>query len=253
MDNPFAHDYRVPEAVETVAPLTAAASRSHITYHAELIQGTEEWLALRLGILTASEIKHILTAKTLKIASSDKERSHVFEILSQRITEFVEPGYISDDMLRGRDDEIEARHQYSKNFAPAVEVGFITNDKWGFTIGYSPDGLVGEDGLIECKSRLPKYQVRTIAENEVPDEYVLQLQTGLLVSEREWIDFVSYSAGLPIFVKRVYPDPQIQTAIVEAATAFEARVEERARQYHATIAAMPIVIPTERKVEEVMF
>ena len=222
-------------------------------YHANLIQGSDEWLAQRLGILCASEIKHILTAKTLKYASSDKERTHLFELLSQRLTDYVEPHYISDDMLRGRDDEIEARHQYAKHYAPVAEVGFITNARWGFTIGYSPDGLVGDDGLIECKSRRAKYQVQTIAEDTVPDEYILQLQTGLLVSEREWIDFVSYSGGLPMFVKRVYPDPIIQEAIVAAATAFETRIDERARQYHSTLATMPVLIPTERRIEQEMF
>lgn len=270
--NPFALDYVEPKQDDIFdafdreradapkpdhQPAKAAAPKKehggHITHHAELIQGTDEWLALRLGILTASEIKHILTLKTLKKSSNDRERQHVFDILSQRITDYVEPHYVSDDMLRGRDDEIEARHQYAKHFAPVKEIGFITNDRFGFTIGYSPDGLVGDDGLIECKSRRPKYQVQTIAENEVPDEYVLQLQTGLLVSERKFIDFVSYSAGLPMFVKRVYPDQVIQDAIVDAASAFERRIEERARQYHATLSAMPVLIPTERRVEQEMY
>lgn len=269
--NPFALDYVEPKQDDIFdafdreridapkpdhQPAKAAAPKKekdgHITFHPELIQGSDEWLALRLGILTASEIKHILTAKTLKKSSNDRERQHVFDILSQRITDYVEPHYVSDDMIRGRDDEIEARAQYAKHYAPVQEVGFITNDRFGFTIGYSPDGLVGDDGLIECKSRRAKYQVQTIAENEVPEEFILQLQTGLLVSERKWIDFVSYSGGLPMFVKRVYPDPTIQAAIIDAATDFEQRVEERARQYHATIAAMPVLIPTERKIEQEM-
>src|SRR3546814_1507000 len=63
------------------------------------------------------------------------------------------------------DDEIIARDEYTKHHAPVEQTGFITNDKWGFTIGYSPDGLVGDDGLIECKSRRQKYQVQTIIEN----------------------------------------------------------------------------------------
>jgi len=235
--------------VNAVSPILAGGP----VYHSSVIQGSDEWIEQRRGILCASEIKLILTAKTLKYASNDKERAHLFELLSQRITEHVEPHYISDDMLRGRDDEIEARHQYSKHYAPVEEVGFITNDRWGFTIGYSPDGLVGGDGLIECKSRRAKYQVQTIAEDAVPDEYILQLQAGLLVSEREWIDFVSYSGGLPMFVKRVYPDPIIQAAIVDAATAFEQRIDERARQYHGTLAAMPVLIPTERRVEQEMY
>lgn len=270
-DNPFALDYVEPkhddifdafdrERTEAVKPdhrpAKAAAAKKeragNVTHHAELIQGTDQWLALRRGILCASEIKHILTPKTLKYATGKDEKTHLFELLAQRITDYVEPHYVSDDMLRGRDDEIEARHQYSKHYAPVQEIGFVTNDCWGFTIGYSPDGLVGDDGLIECKSRRAKYQVQTIADDAVPDEYILQLQTGLLVTERKWIDFVSYSGGLPMFVKRVYPIPEIQDAIIAAATAFEQRIDERARQYHATLAAMPVVIPTERKIEQEM-
>ena len=148
-----------------------------ITVHENLIQGSDEWLQQRCGLLTASEMKHIITP-TLKVADNDKTRTHLWELLFQRLTGYVEPQYVSDDMLRGRDDEIEARMQYGKHFAPVTEIGFITNDRWGFTIGYSPDALVGDDGLIECKSRRGKYQVQTIAEDEVPAEYMIQLQTG---------------------------------------------------------------------------
>ena len=221
-------------------------------YHRDLIQGSDEWHAQRRGTLTASEMSLILTPK-LKAASNDKERMHVFELSAQRISEYVEPSYIGDNMLRGWDDEIEARNLYSQHHAPVTEVGFITCDRWGFTIGYSPDGLVGDDGLIECKSRKQKFQIQTIATNEVPEEYVLQLQTGLLVTGRQWIDFVSYSGGLPLFVKRVFPDAEMQAAIVAAATAFEQRVAERVAEYHATLAAMPKLIPTERKVIQEMY
>lgn len=74
----------------------------------EMVQGSEEWLTARCGLLTASEIKLIVTP-TLKIASNDKERAHLYELLAQRITGYVEPRYISDDMLRGKEDEIAAR------------------------------------------------------------------------------------------------------------------------------------------------
>lgn len=220
-----------------------------ITYHEDLIQGSDEWLEARLGLLTASEMKLIITP-TLKMASNDKERQHVFELLSQRLTGYVEPHYVSDDMLRGQEEEILARYTYSENYAPVTEVGFVTNDKFGFTIGYSPDGLIGEDGLLECKSRRAKYQVETILTHAVPDEYVLQLQTGLLVTERKWIDFVSYSGGLPMVTIRVFPDPKIQGAIVEAATAFEARVAERHSQWTALMSdGARRLIPTARRVE----
>lgn len=216
-------------------------------YHEKLIQGSDEWLQMRCGLLTASEMKLILTP-TGKVANNDKTRAHAYELAFQRLTNYVEPQYISDAMLRGQEDEIYARQAYHENHAAVVEAGFITNSRWGFTIGYSPDGLVGDDGLIECKSRCGKYHVQTIAQDEVPDEYTLQLQTALLVSQRDWIDFISYCGGLPVFVKRVEPDPELQDAIVSAATAFEQRVQDVMADYRATLANMRKVIPTERRV-----
>ena len=223
-----------------------------ITYHPDMVQCAEDWLAARCGLLTASEMKSILTP-TLKIASNDRERSHLYELLAQRITRYVEPQYVSDDMLRGQSDEIAARALYAEHYAQVQEIGFITNDEWGFTIGYSPDGLVGDDGLIECKSRRQRFQIQTIVEcvtdGAAPDDYMLQLQTGLLVSGRKWIDFISYSGGLPMTVIRVFPDARIQDAIVAAATAFEARLAEKMAKYRAVLESPARLIPTERRVE----
>jgi predicted phage-related endonuclease len=222
-----------------------------ITYHTDLIQGSDEWLAARMGILTASEVKHILTP-TLKIANNDKTRQHVWELAAQRITGYTEPQYIGDDMLRGYADEILAREKYSETRAEVQEVGFITSDALGFVMGYSPDGLVGDDGLIECKSRRQKYQVQTICEGAVPDEYVLQLQTGLLITGRKWVDFISYSGGLPMFVQRVLPDLVMQAAIVSAATDFEAKVAQAVQSFHDNVAAHGYPA-TERVVEQEMY
>jgi len=222
-----------------------------ITYHTDLLQGSEEWHQIRCGILTASEVKHILTP-TLKIANNDKTRQHVWEIAAQRITGYTEPSYIGDDMLRGWEDEIKARDLYSQTRAAVAEVGFITSDDLGFVMGYSPDGLVGDDGLIECKSRRQKYQVQTISEGTVPDEYMLQLQTGLLITGRKWIDFISYSGGLPMFTCRVLPDAEMQAAIVTAATEFEARVVQAVRSFHDNVAAHGYP-STEREVVQEMF
>jgi len=218
-----------------------------ITYHPHVEQGSDEWLQLRCGLLTASEMKLILTP-TLKVANNDKTRAHAYELAFQRITNHVELQYISDAMLRGQEDEIYARQAYADHYAPVTETGFVTNDKWGFTIGYSPDGMVGDDGLIECKSRCGKYQVQTIA-----TEYVLQLQTALMVTERKWIDFISYCGGLPVFVKRVEPDEQVQEAIIAAATGFQQRVDDIVRDYSATLLTMPKVIETERIEIQEMF
>ena len=214
-----------------------------IKYHTDLIQGSEEWLASRCGLLTASEMKNIITP-TLKIADNDKSRAHLWELAAQRITQYVEPHYISDDMLRGQEDEIYARAAYTKNYAPAQEIGFITNDKWGFTLGYSPDAIVGNDGLIECKSRRQKFQIETIITGEMPEDYKIQVQTALLVSERKWLDFISYSGGLPMFVKRVLPDAAVQASILTAATVFHGKLAEMIEKYKTASVGM---VPTERR------
>ena len=226
-----------------------------IIYHDGLVQGSEEWHAARCGLLTASEIKLIVTP-TLKIASNAKERAHLWELAAQRISRFVEPQYISDAMLRGHEDEIIARALYAENYEPVEECGFVTNDKWGFTLGCSPDGLVGEDGIIECKSRCQKYQVQTIVEHyetgKTPEEYALQIQASLLVTGRKWCDFISYSGGLPMWVVRVFPDDAMQDAIIDAASKYEARINEVIADYRDALSSEPKLIETERTVEEEM-
>ncbi len=223
-----------------------------ITVHKEMVQGSEEWFAARCGLLTASEM-HLAVTATLKIASNDKERAHVFELVAQRITQYVEPTYIGDAMLRGMNDEIEAIDIYEKNYALVERVGFITNDKWGFTLGYSPDGFVGKDGLIECKSRKQKLQIRTLLDfvpyEQIDPDFMIQVQTGLMVSERKWCDLVSYCGGLPMATVRVYPDATIQAAIEAAATAFEARVADKIALFNSALKSQARLIPTERKIE----
>jgi hypothetical protein len=230
---------------EFAEPEAPKRKHGHITYHTDLVQGSDEWFAARIGLLTASEMKLILTP-TLKVANNDKTRSHVWELAAQRISNYVEPGYIGDNMLRGWEDEIRARKLYSERYAPVEEVGFVTNDEWGFTLGYSPDGLVGDDGLIEIKSRVQKYQVQTIVENAPPDEFTLQLQTGLLVTKRKWLDFISYSGGMPMATMRVFPDEAVQHAILEAATEFESKVDAAVKSFGEIINSGGRYIPTER-------
>lgn len=222
-----------------------------ITYHRDLIQGSDAWLAARRGMLTASEIKLFLTPK-LKIATNEKASAHLYELLAQRITGHVEPRYISDDMLRGQVDEIDARALYTRHYAPVEEVGFVTNNQWGFTIGYSPDGLVGDDGLIECKSRRAKFQTETIIAGGVPDEHWIQVQTGLLVTGRKYLDYVSYCGGLPMVTIRALPNPAVQEAIIEAASAFEDALSLKMATYRNALRSDMRLIPTERRIEQEM-
>ena len=227
-----------------------------IKYYKDMVQGSEAWHGIRCGLLTASEMKLIITP-TLKVASNDKEKTHLYELLAQRITRHVEPTYVSDSMLRGQEDEIYAKIEYAKHYSEVTDVGFVTNDKWGFTIGYSPDGLIGENGQLEAKSRSQKYQVQTICDY-VPDElahpdFAIQVQTGLLVTERDWCDLVSYSGGLPMATVRVFPDEKVQAAIVDAAAAFEKRLADKLATYNAILASKARLIPTVRRVHEEMF
>lgn len=227
-----------------------------IVVHAEMVQGSDAWVAARCGLLTASEMHFLLTPKTLAIASNDKERAHVYELLAQRITRYVERSYISDAMLRGQEDEIDAVELYAKHYAPIERVGFITNDKWGFVIGYSPDALTGPDGQVECKSRNQRLQVQTLVSyvpvDEIDPAFMIQAQTGLLVSERKWCDLISYCGGLPMATVRVFPDAAIQEAIIAAATAFEDKLTAAIDKYAAVLASKARLIPTVRKIYEEM-
>lgn len=223
--------------------------------HCEFEQGSQRWLEARCGLLTASEFDRILTP-TLKIADNPKTRAHLWEMAAQRITGYVEPQYISDAMLRGQEDEILAREDYAKRFAPVQQCGFVTNDKWGFTLGCSPDGLVGDDGLIECKSSCQKLHVQRIVEHaetgKAPEEFMLQMQGIMLVTERSWCDLVLRCGGLPQKRIRVEAEPDIQSAIVDAAAKFESRINEVVASWHGLLASDRELIPTERTVEEEM-
>ena len=227
-----------------------------IVYHKEMIQGSEAWHLIRCGLPTASEMK-LLVTPTLKVAANEKERAHMWELLAQRLTKHVEPRYISDDMLRGQEDEIEAVALYAKTYEPVERVGFVTNDRWGFTVGYSPDALVGNDGLVECKSRGQKYQIQTIVDyvsaDKIDPDFMIQVQTGLMVSERKWCDLISFCGGLPMATVRVYPDEKIQAAILEAVTAFEERLAIAMRKYGEVVSSSKRLIPTIRRITEEIY
>lgn len=214
----------------------------------DLIQGTDAWLDQRRGMVTASVVGRLLTP-TGKVAANDTSRDLLRLLVAERITGWTDPQYVSDDMLRGTLDEPVARDLYAQHYAPVTEVGFIIRDDWGFEIGYSPDGLVGDDGLIEIKSRRSKAQLATILADAVPAENVAQIQCGLMVTGRAWCDYVSYTAGMPLYVKRVLPDPAWHDAILAAVTAFEDAATAMTTTYRERVQGMPA---TERGLYEEM-
>lgn len=216
-----------------------------LTVYEELEQGSEDWHAARCGLMTASELNLILSP-TLKPADNAKTRSHVYELAAQRITKHVEPTYVGDNMLRGWQDEITARELYSQHYAPVTEVGGMCRDFGGFKLWCSPDGLVGVDGGIEAKSRIQKYQIQTVISQEVPDEHKLQVQACMLVSGRDWWDYLAYSGGMPLCRIPVKPDARYQDAIIQACESFEMKIKLAMEQYEEQLAKMDKLIHTER-------
>lgn len=193
----------------------------NLIVYSDMLQHSPEWYATRLGIVTASVVGQLITPKTVKVASNDTARALHYKLLAERITGYVEDTYQSPAMWRGTMDEPIARDLYSERYAPVTQCGFMARTYGNRTVGYSPDGLVGDDGLIEIKSRDRKEQVRTILTDQVPGEFMAQIQCGLMVSGRDWCDFVSFSGGLPLYVKRVRLLPEWETVIEDAVVAFE--------------------------------
>jgi phage FluMu protein Com len=175
-----------------------------------------------------------------EVADNDTSRGLTNTLAVERITGWTEETPMTSDMWRGVEHEPFARDKYAEHYAPVTEVGFLIREDDGWRLGYSPDGLVGDDGLLEIKCPRAKTHLSTILADEVPAYYMAQLQAGLLVSGRKWIDFVSFVAGMPLYRKRIEPDPAWFAAITGACIAFEANVTRIVADYEKRVAGMPM-------------
>jgi len=222
-----------------------------ITYHREIRQNTEEWFQARMGILTASEVKNLFTASFAPSKGKTPE-TLMYRKLAERINGWSEDGFMSWDMERGHSEEELALDKYNKEVADVELCGFIVNDDLGFPLGFSPDALVGDDGIIEVKSAKHEIHLRRIFENmidaeDMPDEHKLQVQTGLFVSGREWCDYIDYSNGMPMAIMRVERDEDLIAKIRAEATKFETALTKAMNGYNIALEAMPHQLrPTER-------
>lgn len=193
----------------------------------EVEQGSAEWLNLRLGIITCSELDCLLVNGKGEGGFGVSAFTYMDQLIGERITgEAAELPFTTRATERGHELEGKARELYkARTELSYEEVGIILNHG----IGYSPDALIGDDGLVEVKTKLPKFQVGVILAGEVPKEHVAQCQGGLWVSDREWIDFVSYWPGMPLFIKRMYRDEAYIRNLAERVATFheimEARIE----------------------------
>ncbi len=173
------------------------------------------------------------------LADNDTSRRIVNILAAERLAGFTEDTPMTADMWRGVEQEKYARDHYSGHYQQAVECGFMRRDEDGWTLGLSPDGLVADDGGLELKCPRAATHVAWTIADKVPAQHMAQVQAALLVSGRAWWDFASFVGGLPLFVKRVYPDPMWFAAIEQACRAFETAVTDRVGDYHTKTKGLP--------------
>ena len=178
-------------------------------------------------------------AQVLTVSTGDDARGLTLVLAAERITGHTDPTWMSNDMWRGVEDEPFARDAYAQHFADVEQIGFMVREWDGLRLGYSPDGLVGNDGLIEIKSRRQKTQLSTILDGTIPAENMAQLQAGLLVSGRAWIDYVSFCGGMKLWPKRIYPDQRWFDAIKAAVRRFEETAAQMVHTYQEATHGMP--------------
>ncbi len=193
-------------------------------------QNSPEWNAARAGVWTASSIGKLLTGKGA-IADNETSRGLIARIARERMTGRPESSPASRDMERGHHMEPIARDYYHRLVSPVDQVGFVTAEISGITVGCSPDGLVSDCGLIEIKSRNESVHFAELIDGQVPTENLPQIQFQLLVTGRDWCDYVAFCDGWPLIVRRVVRDFDRQAVLVEAVTRAEAAVGELIKRY----------------------
>ena len=191
-------------------------------------QRTEEWFEARMGCVTASRTAEVI-AKT-KSGYSASRANYMAELICERLTGERQGGFSSAAMQWGTETEPQARMAYEiMTGATVVETGFVPHPEIaGF--GASPDGLIGEDGLIEIKCPNTATHIETLLSDKVPGKYITQMHVQMLCTGRKWCDFVSFDPRLPenlqLFVQRVERNDKQIEELEEAVTEFLAELDE---------------------------
>lgn len=186
----------------------------------DCIQGTPEWFAARLGVPSASNFDKIVTTKG---EPSKQAQKYMYKLAGEYVSGSQEDTYQNAAMLRGTELEDEARAYYQMlNDVMVQQVGFCIAD--GF--GCSPDGLVGEHGLVEIKCPSVAVHVEYILNGKLPTAYFQQVQGQLLVTGREWCDFISYYPLLRPFIIRVGRDSDFIDTLAKELKSFCKQLNE---------------------------
>lgn len=192
----------------------------------ELVQGTEDWLRARLGKVTASRIADVM-AKT-KTGYSTSRANYASQLVCERMTGVIEPGYSNAYMQWGTEKEPEARAAYEFLHNEQVDlVGFVDHPSIIMS-GASPDGLIGTKGLLEIKCPNTATHIATMMDGSPANKYWLQMQWQMACTEREWCDFVSYDPrmreDLRLFARRIERDDKAIAEIAGEVTRFQEEV-----------------------------
>lgn len=177
---------------------------------AELIQGSDEWFAARLGKVTASRVADVI-AKT-KTGWGAGRKNYMAELVAERLTGVTAQSYTNAAMQWGIDTEPQARAAYEFfRDATVQEIGFIDHPEIPMT-GASPDGLVGDDGMVEIKAPNTATHIDTLLTKSIPGKYITQMQWQMACAGRDWCDYVSFDPRMPehlrLFVQRVERDDE---------------------------------------------
>ncbi len=158
-------------------------------------QQSEDWFQARLGKVTASRISDVM-AKT-KTGPSASRKNYMMQLLCERLTGRKEDMYVNAAMQRGTEMEAIARSAYEVDKGVMVEeVGFVQCPIF-FMAGASPDGLVGDDGLIEIKCPNTAQHVEFLRTGKIDPGYEIQMLFQMYCTERQWCDFVSFDDRMP--------------------------------------------------------
>jgi putative phage-type endonuclease len=173
-----------------------------------IIQGSPEWHALRLGRLTASRVADaVAKGKTGFLAS---RANLMATLIIERLTGETQETYTNAAMQWGIDTEPHARAAYCfYRDAEVTEIGFVEHPNINMS-GCSPDGLIGDAGMLEIKCPNTATHLETLLDGTIPGKYVTQMQWQMACTGRQWCDFVSFDPRLPesmrLFVHRVPRD-----------------------------------------------
>lgn len=198
-------------------------------------QGTAEWLLERCGKVTASRIADLMaTTRSGFAASRDNYRA---QLIAERLTGCVSQSFTNAAMIHGTETEPEARRAYEFFVDRDVQqVGFVQHPSIVMA-GASPDGLVGDDGLVEIKCPNTATHIETLLAGRIPDKYFKQMQFQMACAGRKWCDFASYDNRLPermrLFVKRVDRDEAALDEIDAAVIEFIAEIDETVKNLTA--------------------